>query len=427
MMCISASKPNRAGAVYASLEENLYGHAHIRIHMGKTHMWNQLGVEPPVCAALQRAAEVVNPRARVWRGSGLPTHEQGIRVLGAPVGHPDFVRSHLQKTAGEHQTLLEMIPLLPDVQSAWMLLLHCVSARANYHLRVIRPELALQFATTHDQHLWGCLCQILGISTSAAHATTKASATLPLALGGLGLRSAVRTSHSAYWASWADCVPMIARRHPVVAAQMIRSMELGPTIPSLLSLGDAARTILDMGGYVVPSWPALVDGVRPPPRDPEDNEPGSSRSGWQHEAAFRVEQQFREQQLLLVLSESERALLRSQSGPGAGSFLTVPPTNPLVRFDSQIFRVLLLRRLRLPLPLSRRFCRCGRLIDEFGHHRAACAQAGVLGRRGFALESVVARVCREGGARVTTNMFVRDLELGCAQCSQRWPSSGSRG
>ena len=185
------------------------------------------------------------------------------------------------------------------------------------------------------------------------------------------------------------------------ATLLSRSMELGPTIPSLY----AARTILDMGGCEVPSWPALVDGVRP--RDPEDNELGSSRSGWQHEAAFRVEQQFREQQLLQVLSESERALLRSQSGRGAGSFLTVPPTNPLVRFDSQIFRVLLLRRLRLPLPLSRRFC----LIDEFGHHRAVCAQAGVLGRRGFALESVVARVCREGGARVTTNMFVRDLDL----------------
>ena len=110
------------------------------------------------------------------------------------LGHPDFVSSHLQKTACEHQTLLEMIPLLPDVQSAWMMLLHCASARANYHLRVIRPELALQFATTYDQHLWGCLCQILGISTSAAHATAKASAPLPLALGGLGLRSAVRTS-----------------------------------------------------------------------------------------------------------------------------------------------------------------------------------------------------------------------------------------
>ena len=63
---------------------------------------------------------------------------------------------------------------------------------------------------------------------------------------------------------------------------------------------------------------------------------------------------------------------------------------------------------RYPLP---RFCRCGRLLDVLGHHRAACAQAGVLGRRGYALESVVARICREAGARVTTNVMVRDLDL----------------
>ena len=31
-------------------------------------------------------------------------------------------------------------------------------------------------------------------------------------------------------------------------------------------------------------------------------------------------------------------------------------------------------------------CRCGRRLDSFGHHRAACAEAGVLGRRGFPLE-----------------------------------------
>ena len=218
------------------------------------------------------------------------------------------------------------------------------------------------------------------------------------------MRSAVRTSPSAWWASWADCLPMIARRHPVVAAQVVRSMELAPTIPSLLSLGDAARTILDMGGYEVPSWPALVDCVRTPPPDPENNEPGSSRSGWQHEASVRVEQQFREQQLFFVLSKIERALLRSRAGLEQVRFSV--SHQPLVRFGSQIFRVLLLRRLRLPRPLSRRFCRRGRLIDEFGHRRATCTRAGVLGRRGFA-----ARVCREGGARVTTNMFVRDLDL----------------
>ena len=35
----------------------------------------------------------------------------------------------------------------------------------------------------------------------------------------------------------------------------------------------------------------------------------------------------------------------------------------------------------------------------------------MLGRRGFPLEVVAAQVCREAGARVTTNVFVRDMDL----------------
>ena len=118
-------------------------------------MLNQFGVEPLVSAVLQRTSRIGQPRTehRVWRELGLPTHEQVIRFLGALVGHSDFVRAHFQRTPDEHQTLLEMIPLLSDVQSAWMMLLHCATARANYHLRVIRPEFALQTATSHDQHL----------------------------------------------------------------------------------------------------------------------------------------------------------------------------------------------------------------------------------------------------------------------------------
>ena len=42
---------------------------------------------------------------------------------------------------------------------------------------------------------------------------------------------------------------------------------------------------------------------------------------------------------------------------------------------------------------------------------SACAEAGVLGRRGYALESAAARVCREAGTRVGTNILVRDLDL----------------
>ena len=63
-----------------------------------------------------------------------------------------------------------------------------------------------------------------------------------------------------------------------------------------------------------------------------------------------------------------------------------------------LVRVVLLRRLRQPLPISERSCRCGRLLDVCGHHCAACARVGMLGRRGF--ESSAARICREAKGRV---------------------------
>ena len=40
-----------------------------------------------------------------------------------------------------------------------------------------------------------------------------------------------------------------------------------------------------------------------------------------------------------------------------------------------------------------------------------CAMAGVLGSRGFALESAAARVCREAGGRVSANVRVQDMDL----------------
>ena len=71
--------------------------------------------------------------------------------------------------------------------------------------------------------------------------------------------------------------------------------------------------------------------------------------------------------------------------------LVTCPTCRITTIPPQLFPVTLLRRLRLPLHLTVRSCQCGLPLDEFGHHRAACAQAGVLSKRGWALENVVAR------------------------------------
>ena len=162
----------------------------------------------------------------------------------------------------------------------------------------------------------------------------------------------------------------------------------------------------------MPEWDALLHDARPPLRDADVFEPGGQRSGWQHEATSRVEQLHRERNILPALAEHEKALLRAQGGSGGGRVFSVVPSCFLTRIDTHLFRVLLLRRLHLPLSPASCFCRCGRPLDSRGHHRAACAQAGVLGRRGHAVEVAAARICREAGARVRTNVFVRDMDLG---------------
>ena len=127
------------------LEEELKVHACIRIHMGKTAVWNQAGLRPPVCDVLERLARI----------EGIPEEEQGIKVLGSLLRHPAFVARHLERTSSKDQVLFDRI------QSAWLLLLHCACARANYLLRVVRPSAAANFAETHDRAVWQCLANIL--------------------------------------------------------------------------------------------------------------------------------------------------------------------------------------------------------------------------------------------------------------------------
>ena len=132
---------------------------------------------------------------------------------------------------------------------------------------------------------------------------------------------------------------------------------------STRSAAIIAHQLAGVEGFEVP-WEALSDGLRR--HEPEDHEPGDVKHGWQHEAASRVERQFFERDLMVRLIAPEQALMRSQSGPYAGMALSAALANFLTRIDPALFRVLLLRRLRLPLLLSSRLCRCGRPLDSLG-------------------------------------------------------------
>ena len=412
--------PGRLGAVHSLLEQHLRQRSGISVNAGKTKVWNRGAAFPPACPALQQAAALSCPTAIIWRGDlSLPTYQQGFNVLGVPLGHPDFVRKFLEGKIAEHRILLERIPEVPDTQSAWLLLSFCAAARANFFLRAVNLEYAEQFASSHDEGVWLCLCRILQISPSC-HAQEVSS--LPLWKGGLGLRSALRTLPAAHWASWADAVKMVKERHPEVADIILGALETGAESNSTQALLRCARILHD-SGFESPSWAELAEG-RTPGSDDEEEDPCQPRVGWQKLASSAIEKHHHDNTFWPQLTEPAQAMMRSQRGPMASVPFVSFPIDRTSRFDPAPFRTLLLRRFRLPLPLSVRKCRCGRPLDALGHHRAACATAGVLGRRGWALESVAARVCREGGGPESVRMF--SCVTWTWQITTTWTAGASR-
>ena len=293
--------PARVGAIYRLFKRELWIHANIRSMEGKTRVWNSGGHRQAACDELERISRAVNG-GNVWRGSQVPPTEQGIKVLGCPLGHTDFVDAHLERTTREHSVLFERIPSVPDLQSAWLFLTYCAAAKATYLLRVLPPTLVRRFAEDHDD---GC-----GVVSVSCWVSLPTRATLfgpvpqfPSSLEGLGLRrSPVRTSESTYLASWADCLPMMRERHPEVAREFMTRLEAG-----------VETQCWALPRHLPATWHPRVRATliaRPPPREPDDYEPGAQRLGWQHEASSRVELQFRELQLMPGLSEGDRALMR---------------------------------------------------------------------------------------------------------------------
>ena len=75
------SAPERTGELHGALEDALWRHARIRLHQGKTRVWNAAGEEPSDLARLQPVG--ADP---VWTGAwSLPADQQGLLVLGAPL------------------------------------------------------------------------------------------------------------------------------------------------------------------------------------------------------------------------------------------------------------------------------------------------------------------------------------------------------
>ena len=398
------SSPDRTHALYSTLRVSLRGHACIELNQGKTRIWNAAGEEPCHLPELQPA----DSNDRVWVGDWtLPPSAQGLQVLGTPIGSAQYVQHALTEVRTKQDLLLHRIPWVENLQAAWLLLLFCAAPRSNYLLRVLPPADTSDFAAAHDAAVAHCVSTLVAAGAALTDLQLR-RAQLPLRLGGCGLRSAHRSRLAAYWASWADTLPILHSRLPLVADRLLQLLngEARPQPPSILAASQAAQ-LLRNSGATVPPWESIIGGRH---FSHEDRTPGDFLRGWQRDIS--AAQDLDELAALLSdLSPPERALLLSQAGPHSGRAVTTLPTSPEFQLGNPHFRTLLQRRLRAPLSCGPSRCRCGLTLDPHGDHRAACATTGVLRARAAPIERAVARICREAGARVAVNVPLSRMNL----------------
>ena len=295
--------------------------ARIELNSRKTRVWNAAGEEPPGIAALQGEAHTA-----VWVGDWtLPPTQQGLTVLGTPVGSDAYVQHRLALKRDEHDRLLQRIPAVQDLQAAWLLLHYCAAPRANYLLRSLPPATTAAYASSHDAAVGCCLSALLGLADAPLPPQPARAARLALRFGGLGLRAADTDRHAAYWASWMDTLPVIQARVPSAAERLLAALrdDRAARLPSLLAATQAAA-YLTTQGYAVPAWDEALSDL--PGLHSRHDEPADFLRGWQRRASHAGDERALETHLA-DLSPASRALLLSQAGPHAARAFTVLPTS----------------------------------------------------------------------------------------------------
>ena len=222
--------PARARETLDVVTTSIQDLAGVAANLGKTHVYNRAGGPAP--RALLNSAKRCGP--------------------GTPL---------------KLRRLLQELPLLPDLQCAWLILAMCAAPCADHLLRTLPPDLSASYARGHDDAVWQCLRDLLGEpdDRDPEVAAARRLALLPARLGGLGLQCAERVAPPAYWAAWADALPVLRLRRPEAAARCLAELEAGSASFALcLRAAAAAGAHLTHAGWEGrPEWRTIHDGLRP--------------------------------------------------------------------------------------------------------------------------------------------------------------------
>ena len=184
-----------------------------------------------------------------------PPDLRGARLLGGPIGHPDYEQAFLAgpKCFGSFLSDLNLVRenLGDNLQEALCLIKSCICTRATYLARLLDPVLLDSHLQHFDETALKTIVELLGCNFSDLLATGHKAleqAFVKPALGGLGLPPTHATANVAHVASVLDCIPLMRKLHPDLDAYYVNMLKTAINLddggPPLGDSGEAFITAL---------------------------------------------------------------------------------------------------------------------------------------------------------------------------------------
>ena len=271
----------------------------------------------------------------------LTVREDGIPVLGSPIGTPQFENLWcLEKVQKMKKVLLLRTEPVVPVQQRYILLRECVIPSITYLLRTVPPGHRTDATNAFDNAVDDITRKILGTDEFCDDRDLSEcyQLHLPLKYGGLGITKASWISEAAHLSSrWESGVLFDSSDERSSYVDSLRSQKVEITEDDLKEIAPKKKMQKDLSDQIFKG--RYIDMLE------KEGEDGKAR----------------------ITSSQEK---------GANDWLGALPNTPLKRFSDRQWRVLVRMRLGWKVAYSElpSFCPlCGNLVEDFPHHALTCS------------------------------------------------------
>ena len=296
--------------------------------------------------------------------SEIPVARDGFQLLGCPIGSPTYCASSFLQRVKKVEDILHLLPDLEDSQMEATLLRSCLALpKISFALRTCPPSFIKEPIARFDLVMSESISDLVGGSFTD---WSRLKASLPIALGGLGVRRASLFASAAFISSLDQSKELV-------------SEILGHTPPTSVHLASALEDLALASGKV--NWSSLE----------QVDVPLGQRA-----LSRVVDQACFDRLVNNAPNIRAKALALSSAIPHAGDWLHVVPSTALgLHLHDQEFRLCLQYWLGVRMLEEGSACPvCQVTTDGFGDHQVSCRGNGDMIHRHDSLRDALFAAAR---------------------------------